>query len=158
MKKVDRGSALVVRGAWLLLAGCAALAPLGCSDDGGGCADGSSSCIGGTGGTGGTTGTGGTAGTGGSGGGDTDAAGAACGGFASLRCPDAEAMFCDFDDLTAVCGHGDMTGICRPRPTNCTADCPGVCGCDSKFYCNACSANRAGADVHPGATCSDAGH
>ena len=155
MKNVDRGSALLVRSAWLLLVACAALAPLGCSDDGGGCADGSNSCTGGTGGTGGTTGTGGT---GGSGGGDTDATGAACGGFASLRCPDDETMFCDFDDLTAVCGHGDMTGICRPRPTTCTEDCPGVCGCDSKFYCNACMANRAGVDVNPGATCSDAGH
>jgi hypothetical protein len=26
----------------------------------------------------------------------------------------------------------------------CTTDCPGVCGCDGKFYCNECDANRAG--------------
>lgn len=26
----------------------------------------------------------------------------------------------------------------------CSADCPGVCGCDDVFYCNECEANRAG--------------
>jgi len=26
----------------------------------------------------------------------------------------------------------------------CTADCPGVTGCDGKFYCNECEANKKG--------------
>ena len=29
----------------------------------------------------------------------------------------------------------------------CTADCPGVTGCDDKFYCNECDANRQGIRV-----------
>jgi hypothetical protein len=29
----------------------------------------------------------------------------------------------------------------------CTDDCPGVCGCDGKAYCNACSARRAGVNL-----------
>lgn len=29
----------------------------------------------------------------------------------------------------------------------CTADCPGVKGCDGKFYCNACEAARHGIRV-----------
>jgi hypothetical protein len=29
----------------------------------------------------------------------------------------------------------------------CTADCPGVTGCDGKFYCNECEANKQGIHV-----------
>jgi hypothetical protein len=29
----------------------------------------------------------------------------------------------------------------------CTDDCPGVRGCDGKFYCNECEANRQGISV-----------
>jgi hypothetical protein len=65
--------------------------------------------------------------------------------------------FCDYDEKAAVCGQGDITGICTVRPNNCTEDCPGVCGCDGKFYCNACMAHKAGLDDHPMATCADAG-
>lgn len=29
----------------------------------------------------------------------------------------------------------------------CTTDCPGVTGCDGKFYCNECEANRQGIKI-----------
>lgn len=29
----------------------------------------------------------------------------------------------------------------------CTADCPGVTGCDGKFYCNECEANANGITI-----------
>jgi hypothetical protein len=132
--------------------GCALLAPIACGGD-----DATPGEAGGSTGSGGTGATGGSSGAGGSGGADTDASGVACGGFASLHCPDPDTMFCDYD-AKVVCGQGDMTGICRPRPSECTQECTGVCGCDGKFYCNACLANQAGTDVHPSTTCSDAGH
>ncbi len=31
----------------------------------------------------------------------------------------------------------------------CTADCPGVIGCDGKTYCNECEAHRQGIRVNP---------
>jgi hypothetical protein len=37
-------------------------------------------------------------------------------------------------------------GSCLLRPKACTADCPIVCGCDGKLYCNACIANAWGTD------------
>jgi hypothetical protein len=64
--------------------------------------------------------------------------------------------FCDYDDKEA-CGIGDLTGICTPRPTACVEGGPGVCGCDGKFYGNACLAHQAGTDELPNGTCSDAG-
>jgi hypothetical protein len=33
------------------------------------------------------------------------------------------------------------------RNSFCTADCPGVIGCDGKTYCNECEANRQGIRV-----------
>jgi len=33
------------------------------------------------------------------------------------------------------------------RNSFCTADCPGVIGCDGKTYCNECDANRNGIRV-----------
>jgi hypothetical protein len=54
--------------------------------------------------------------------------------------------YCDFEPGD-MCGAGKgAEGVCRPRPTNCPADCPGVCGCDGKFYCNACGAHSDGVD------------
>ena len=79
--------------------------------------------------------------------------GAACGGIAGHRCPeDPSTIYCDFED-TVQCGATDGSGVCRARPTTCLLDCPGVCGCDGKFYCNACEAHRAGVDDAPGTTC-----
>ncbi len=95
----------------------------------------------GSGGSGGTSGSGGTGGTGG---------GTVCGGLIGLTCP--ADSFCDFD-TNAQCGIADQTGICRPRPEACLADCPGVCGCDGKFYCNACNAHGAGVDDTSDRTC-----
>jgi hypothetical protein len=131
---------------WMTLA-CALFAPLACGDDS------SPGPTGGTGGTGATGGTGGTAGTSG----NTDAGGEMCGGFASLRCAEPDLTFCDYE-AKATCGQMDATGTCTPRPDTCTKDCPGVCGCDGKFYCNECEAHRAGTDDVPSGTCSDAGN
>jgi len=35
----------------------------------------------------------------------------------------------------------------------CTADCPQVCGCDDKTYCNECEANRVGIRVVKNGPC-----
>ncbi len=43
-----------------------------------------------------------------------------------------------------LCGG---VGTCRERPDGCTADCPGVCGCDGREYCNACEAQQSGVSV-----------
>lgn len=125
----------------------------GCDGDGGG-QGGQSTGGGGTGGTGaaagggtgGSTGgsggsTGGTAGTGG-------ATGNPCGGIAGLTCADGE--YCDYND---TCGEDDQAGHCVPIPEACDLDCPSVCGCDGKVYCNACIAAQAGVDVAPGSNC-----
>ena len=78
-----------------------------------------------------------------------------CGGLAGFRCAPDE--YCDFPD-DAACGAGDQTGTCRDRPEICTLDCPGVCGCDGQFYCNACIAASAGVDVDPDGSCSPPGN
>jgi hypothetical protein len=100
---------------------------------------------GGTGGTSTTTGTGGATTTSGTGG-----APVICGGKIGKPCGPDE--FCQFDPA-AQCGVFDSTGICQPKPSGCTDDCPGVCGCDGKFYCNACGAHHAGVDVSPNTSC-----
>jgi hypothetical protein len=35
------------------------------------------------------------------------------------------------------------------RDDICTMDCPGVCGCDGRSYCNECIARREGVTVVP---------
>ncbi|MET0594020.1 MAG: hypothetical protein ABW133_15075 [Polyangiaceae bacterium] len=133
---------------WIAL-GCAALAPLACSDD-------DPVGSGGTAGTSSTGGAGGTGGEGGAGGSSSpDSGGLTCGGIASIRCPEPDMQYCDYGGKTA-CGQGDMTGICMPRPDMCTRDCPGVCGCNGTFYCNSCEAHKAGTDVNPNGSCTDA--
>ncbi len=113
----------------------------------------STSGAGGSGGESGSTGTpgstGSAAGTGGSAAGAGGSGGAGggmvkmCGGFAGLTCEDTE--WCDFPD--DMCGGADGLGSCLPRPIGCDDDCPGVCGCDGNFYCNACNAQSVGLDV-----------
>lgn len=47
------------------------------------------------------------------------------------------------------CGKNDETGNCNDRPQSCGPECPLVCGCDGKPYCNACEAQVAGSDTGP---------
>jgi hypothetical protein len=102
----------------------------------------------GKGGSAGNTGTGGSAGTAGT---DGDAGvGDPCGGLTGGVC--SSATFCDFAPLDCASPH-TVGGACRPKPDGCTKDCPGVCGCDGKFYCNACVAHTAGVDVTADTTC-----
>lgn len=112
---------------------------------GGGAANGGA----GAGGAGASGGTGGAAGKGGSSGASGQAgAPASCGG--KLGTPCAPGAFCNLD---GTCGAGDQTGTCEPLPGGCTADCPGVCGCNGVFYCNACGAHMAGVSVSKDASC-----
>jgi hypothetical protein len=60
--------------------------------------------------------------------------------------------FCFIEKACAVTGA--KLGRCTPRPAGCTADCPGVCGCDGKTYCNACCAHAAGTNVEKAGACS----
>lgn len=93
-----------------------------------------------------TTGTGGSTSTTGVGG----ASPAFCGGKAGIPCAVDE--WCQFDPLTP-CGNADGGGTCQPRPQGCPADCPGACGCNGVFYCNACKAHASGVDVAEGLSC-----
>jgi hypothetical protein len=52
-----------------------------------------------------------------------------------------------------MCGYADGSGVCQPRPDACTADCPGVCGCDGAFYCNTCDAHALGVDISDSKAC-----
>jgi hypothetical protein len=76
----------------------------------------------------------------------TGAGGQACQGSRDPACD--EASYCQ--PATDSC-KGD--GSCLPRPEACTEDCPGVCACDGKEYCNACRANEEGVAVAPDAEC-----
>lgn len=50
-----------------------------------------------------------------------------------------------------ACGEEDFKDPCFDESLVhddfCTADCPGVTGCDGKTYCNECEANRVGIRV-----------
>lgn len=100
--------------------------------------------------SGGSAGTGGAAGSasGGAAGNVADAGGTVCGGKTGAQCSSTE--YCDFE---GHCGATDQTGLCQPRPQNCPDNCPGVCGCDGKFYCNACDAASLGVDVSKEKNC-----
>lgn len=86
-------------------------------------------------------------GSGGSGGAPNT--GLMCGGFAGIQCP--AGNYCDFVD--GFCGATDSFGTCKPIPGGCPTDCPGVCGCDNKFYCNQCDAAQAGVNITINQTC-----
>ena len=82
-----------------------------------------------------------------------DDSGSVCGGLAGIPCAADE--WCDLPD---GCGFADAQGVCKKKPEGCTADCPGVCGCDGKIYCNTCSANAVGMDTTGDTSCmGDAG-
>ncbi len=150
-----------MRGTWLglvVLLGSGAISACGSDGDGG--------ASGGAGGQAGTAGpaSGGSAGTaaGGTGGGTAGSAGSAgtggvgdaaipwCGGETNQPC--GSDQFCDYAP-SALCGASLQTGLCKPRPTTCTDDCPGTCGCDGKFYCNDCMAQMSGVDESPDKSC-----
>jgi hypothetical protein len=80
----------------------------------------------------------------------TFVAAATCGGMAEAPC--AKDEFCDYP-TGSYCGGDDSTGVCVKRPEGCPEDCPGVCGCDGNFHCNACSAQAAGVDVSDDKSC-----
>lgn len=72
-----------------------------------------------------------------------------CGGFAGFACPDG--FWCDYPSA-AMCGAGDQSGSCSPRPGSCARIDHPVCGCNGTTYPNACAANLTGTDVsHDGA-------
>lgn len=60
-------------------------------------------------------------------------------------CPDG--LYCDRGDACRG------PGTCFPIPEECTEDCPGVCGCDGRDYCNSCIAARAGVTVSHAGSC-----
>jgi hypothetical protein len=99
--------------------------------------------------TGGNTGSGGAKSTGGASASD---GGATCGGRRGNVCAADE--YCEYG-AGPSCGAADNTGLCTKRPTVCTEDCPGICGCDGKFYCNACGANAAGVPATGDKSCLD---
>jgi hypothetical protein len=67
-----------------------------------------------------------------------------CGGLKGKVCP--AAQYCFYTEQEQ-CGHGDMTGICKPKPKMCTKIYKPVCGCNNKTYGNACVAAAAGISV-----------
>lgn len=75
-----------------------------------------------------------------------DAAGPVC----RLGTSCGAARYCDYAD---TCGEDESAGACTSRPTDCPEDCPGVCGCDGRAYCNACLAAQNGFDVDPDGEC-----
>jgi hypothetical protein len=95
-----------------------------------------------------TTNTGGAGGSGGSGG--APPMPKICGGKQGFQCGADE--WCQWDP-PGTCGGFDNSGTCQPKPGGCTADCPGVCGCDGAFYCNECDAHNAGVDVSANGIC-----
>lgn len=52
---------------------------------------------------------------------------------------------CRKDHPTCNCYDEEL--FQQRKDSYCTTDCPGVTGCDGKFYCNECEANRKGIRV-----------
>jgi len=64
------------------------------------------------------------------------------------------AGYCAFPPAN-VCGDGGVAGVCEARARGCQKDCKGVCGCDGKRYCNACSAENRGISVRNAGRCAE---
>ena len=69
-----------------------------------------------------------------------------CGGLLGAVCP--EDFYCQYP-IEAMCGAGDMQGVCAPFDPNmaCTRELFWVCGCDGQSYGNECEAGKAGTSV-----------
>ncbi|WP_437480177.1 hypothetical protein WME75_35055 [Sorangium sp. So ce1014] len=107
-------------------------------------------------------------GSGGEGGGGAGGAGASstggggggapvvCGGSAGATCGETE--YCDTRETADDACPGEAQGVCVPRPSlgDCPEDCPGVCGCDQRVYCNACLAHAAGMNASEDTSCASA--
>ncbi len=115
----------------------------------------------GTAGIGGSSATGGFAGTGGVpvDAGPWDAAPAWC--FDNSGCP--ADKWCDFEPAApGMCATGGKAGVCTPRPSpaDCPVydQCPGACGCDGQWFCDACQAHVSGVQVTTDSSwCKDTG-
>jgi len=64
------------------------------------------------------------------------------------------AGYCAFP-ASNLCGDGGVAGVCEARARGCQKDCKGVCGCDGKRYCNACSAENRGISVRNAGRCAE---
>lgn len=73
-----------------------------------------------------------------------------CGGWLGNTC--AKDEFCSYS-RQAMCGFGDMSGVCEKKPDVCTMIYKPVCGCDMKTYGNECSANANGVSVYKDGAC-----
>lgn len=71
-----------------------------------------------------------------------------CSGLGTGEC--GEGMFCRHAE---GCGFDFGPGTCEPMPEGCTADCPGVCGCDGMDYCNECTAAGSGMSIAHASPC-----
>jgi hypothetical protein len=57
----------------------------------------------------------------------------------------------------AACATDASSARCVPLPEHCDLGCPGVCGCDGRFYCNPCLAQQRGRTaVAPSESCAEA--
>ena len=74
-----------------------------------------------------------------------------CGGSLGLVCGDD--AFCEYADLS--CGDDQAVGTCVPKPLLCPIFPDPVCGCDGKYYNNACLANSSGVSVSDDTACLD---
>jgi hypothetical protein len=73
----------------------------------------------------------------------------------ATHCPIGQ--FCNYGDQADNCGYPNpgvtTSSGCVFKPPVCTTDCPKVCACDGKWYCNECEANAAGFSIAPSFRC-----